>query len=63
MVLFTLKGTVRMQDGLRLNRVCCKQERTFMPVYLHLYQEFCWCDYAIQDHDFFLTFLVNVVLV
>lgn len=34
-----------------------------MPVYLHLYQEFCWRDYAIQDHDFFLTFLVNVVLV
>lgn len=62
-VLFTLRRTVRMQDGLRLNRLCCKQERTFMSVYLHACQAFCWHDYAIQDCDFLLTFLVNIMLV
>lgn len=51
-----------MQDGLKLNRVCYKQEKTFLSIYFHLYQEFCWPVYVTQEHDFFLTFLVNITM-
>lgn len=49
-----------MQDGLKLNRVCYKQERTFLPVSFYLYQKFCWPNYVTQERDFFLTILVNI---
>lgn len=42
-----------MQDGLKLNRVCYKHENTFLSIYFHLYQEFCWPGYVTQEHDFF----------
>lgn len=36
-----------------LSQVVYKKERTCLPAYFHLHQEFCWHDYVTQKHDFF----------